>query len=609
MREESEAPEGEDGPEELLQIAEQNLALNVAMARLPQDDADAQALLKAQAHVLHLQAEHLHEQREVQLSHLKARRISEWMKVGLQGLTGLVGLFIAAIVLALVIGAARSRDVVVEAFETPPALAARGVTGKVVASGMLDALNHLQAATRATAAKRNLASAWRGDIKVEVPETGVSIGELRLLMRDLLGHDLHIDGDLTMASSGALTLTVRGDTFPSRSFTGGAEELDGLTTRAAEYAYGAIDPYLLATYLSNAGRTAETLVFLAAAFPDAAEAERPDLLNQWGNAFSGSGRLGQAAVKYRAALALRPDFWKAWGNLVLALGSAGREEAAFAEGTAMARAKARRGDVDASPTSRDAFDMLVQDWTRDFADLTWDMRTHGRSGTSSTAAPADLAWVEAERHDWPTALAHLDEADVDDPSTIITRGRIAARRAMEAGDPAGAAAALAPVVARVDADPSLRGVFPTLSCDLGLAYALSGRRNEGMRLLDAGARRTACRAAKGDALAAGGDWPGALAAYRAAITLAPDLPLPYQKLGLALLRRDDRVGAAAMFARAHERGPHWADPRKGLGDTLARQGRWSAARDAYDAALADAPHWVTLGAARAVAKTRAEIGA
>ena len=41
-----------------------------------------------------------------------------------------------------------SRRVVIEPFGAPPALAARGLTGKVVATGLLDELSRLQDATR-----------------------------------------------------------------------------------------------------------------------------------------------------------------------------------------------------------------------------------------------------------------------------------------------------------------------------------------------------------------------------------------------------------------------------------------------------------------------------
>ena len=48
-----------------------------------------------------------------------------------------------------------------------------------------------------------------------------------------------------------------------------------------------------------------------------------------------------------------------------------------------------------------------------------------------------------------------------------------------------------------------------------------------------------------------------------------------------------------------------ADPLKGWGDALAREGRWSEAVAKYDEALKNAPAWTALRQARATAARRA----
>jgi hypothetical protein len=48
------------------------------------NDPELDAFLREQTRLARLQTEHLHEQREVQLSHLKLRRFNEWMKAALQ---------------------------------------------------------------------------------------------------------------------------------------------------------------------------------------------------------------------------------------------------------------------------------------------------------------------------------------------------------------------------------------------------------------------------------------------------------------------------------------------------------------------------------------------
>lgn len=588
--------DAEDGPE-IPSADPTSYVTGLALGRLSggSDDQDARMLFRDQARMLRLQAEHLHEQREVQLSHLKARRISEWLKVALQVMTAMVGLLVAGLVGALILDAALSRTVVVDAFDAPPALAARGETGKVVANSVLDGLTRLQAATRATAAKRKLAGAWSGDIKIEVPETGVTVGELKSLLHGMFGHDVHVDGDLVQEADGGLALTVRGDDITPKTFTGGAGDLDALAAKASEYVYGQADPYLLAAYLSTAGRSEDALAFLAEAYPRARPEERPDLLNQWGNALFGLDRLPEAVAKYRAAVALRGDFWKAWSNLVLVLEGAESEEAAYREGLRMAAAADRSARNDRPRAGlRNAFDALVQDWGASDRDLISDMDRYGRNGTYSTADAAAIAYVEAQRHDWNAAEQDLVASDPDDPSTASLSAMIRADRALEQGDARQAVALLEPAYARYQASASTRAYFPQIPCYIGLAYALSGAAAQAQEAFTRGGRWLSCYSFRGEALEHAGDWNGAVQAYKAAIALGPDLPFAYQRFGLALLRHGSPQAAITEFAAAHARGPHWADPLKGWGDALKAVGRPAEAADRYAEALAYAPHWQAL---------------
>ena len=59
-------------------------------------DARLDAVLEEQARFLRLQSEHLHEQRELQLAHLRVRRWRDRLWLTLQALTILVGLAVLA---------------------------------------------------------------------------------------------------------------------------------------------------------------------------------------------------------------------------------------------------------------------------------------------------------------------------------------------------------------------------------------------------------------------------------------------------------------------------------------------------------------------------------
>ena len=79
----------------------------------------------------------------------------------------------------------------------------------------------------------------------------------------------------------------------------------------------------------------------------------------------------------------------------------------------------------------------------------------------------------------------------------------------------------------------------------------------------------------------------------------PVLALRLYRLGRRLAARGSLLdGAERLFRTASEMGPRFADPLKGWGDVLAREGRWNEALAKYDEALKAAPAWAALRQAR-----------
>ena len=312
--EEAERPEGD------VQAGLDPVAASLATAAAGADRnvaADLKAYLKRQARLVELQTEHLHEQRMVLLSSLRIRRTTDRLKLGMQLFFILVATALGLGAAVMVFDAFNSRSVVVETFDAPPALAARGLSGKVIASGVLDALTRLQQATHSNQAARELSNAWTSDVKVEVPETGVSIGEIDRMLKARFGHDIHIEGDLVQTDAGGLALTIRGDGVAPKTFEGGQGEMDKLTTQAAEYAYGQSQPALYAVYLTRSGRDAEAVDFAKKTYSGVDTAERPYLLNAWGNALENTGASAREALPlYSEAVRLKPDYWTGYANLM-----------------------------------------------------------------------------------------------------------------------------------------------------------------------------------------------------------------------------------------------------------------------------------------------------
>ena len=569
----------------------------------------AAQFLRDQSTLLKTQTAEIEEQRTLRVSHLrsqshegKLRRFGQRVRNGMQVFTALVFTLISAGLGVMVYDAFNTRSVVVEPFDTPPALLARGLSGKVVAGGLLDELTRLQAATRASAAKRNLSNAWTGDIKVEVPETGISLGEIDRMLKARFGHDLHIEGDLVQADAGGLALTVRGDNLLPKVFTGGAGELDKLTSQAAEYIYGQSQPTLWEVYLSNAGRNAEAVAFAKAAYATTSAEDRPYLLNEWANALGNTGAPPLAALSlYREALKQKPDFWVAYNNVMNDQGLLGDEEGLWRTGEAMRRAAGGRPGraPELYYENEDTLTWNLQAWR---AATIADVAAHQGVGTGTASEGPAIADVDVRLHDYAEAEFQLQTAqgDAKDPTIAAITHFIHGRIATEAGDGARAAAEMEAFAAAF-ADPLVSNNYPGYPCWVAPAEALAGHPDKADAALKAGGRYVDCTRFRGDILDHRGDWAGAQKAYAEAVAIAPDLPAGYYSWGVALARHGDLAGAIAKLQAANQRGPHWADPLKAWGDVLARQGRWKEALGKYDQALKYAPAWAELHQARDVA--------
>ena len=554
---------------------------------------EARAFLRKHTELVDLQVKHFE-------NDYMLRRLGERVRIGIQILFVITGVVLVAGAGALVWSASRSESVVVDAFDAPPALAQRGETDRVVAGDVLDELTKLQSATRSAGIKKSLTGAWAGDIKVEIPDTGVSLGEVERLLKDNLGHDLHIGGALVQAPDGALALTVRGDGVLPKTFTGA--DLPTLARQAAEYIYGEAEPYLYATYLIDMNRNSDAVAFLAQAYPRARDADRPDLANTWGNAFIGLGRWPEAAAKYRLVISQNRHYWKAWSNLVGILSPTEGEEASYRAGTEMrALAKASPADDQPQAVYWENYELLVQDWPAELRELQGDAALNNGAGAQNMIDGPGLADAAARLHDWQSVEKYLAASDPGDPTTKAEGLLIPAYRALDREDYAAAIAPLALFYKQWLGDPNVQYTYEDQPCFLGLAYAMTGRMVEADAVFARMGRWLSCYCYRADGLDHAGDWRGAVAAYRAAIALAPDLPLAFDRWGLALLRHGDLNGAAAAFRESNTRGPHWAEPLKHWGDVLVRRHRFADAVAKYDEALKIAPKWDALSAARASA--------
>lgn len=572
--------------------------------------------LSEQTQLLRVQKEHLKDEHAARLHMLQSearevdiRRFSLRLRVGFQ-------LFVVLIVTTLGVGVAvmihdafSSRSVVIDAFGAPPSLAPQGLNGQVLAADLLDVLTRIQAASRANVEHRQLSNAWTNDIAIDVPETGISIGQIERTLKERFGHDQHIDGDLVRTDSGGLALTVRGTGILPQTFTGDAGALSSLLTQAGEYVYGQSQPGLWTAYLSNNGRDADAIRFAQAAYARVALSERPYVLNYWANALVDEGAAGadaKALPLYREAVRLKPDFWIGYNNIMNALFGLGDEEGVVRAGKQLLKAAGGRPGR-SSEIYYQNYDQTVWDLPAEHAELLADADAHGGVGTAAVSGGAEylaVAQIEVLMHDVEAAALRLQTTPVD-AGNIPDVAAAAMDRALlaeERGDLAAAAGAW-DAYAAAYANPTVSTNNPNTICFAAVTYEKTGQSAKADAALAAvGALRFVdCDRFRGDVLDLRGDWAGAQAWYAKAVKLAPDVPSGYYSWGVALARHGDVNAAAAKLQEANQKGPHWADPLKAWGDVLERQGKTAEALAKYDEALQYAPKWQQLQQARAAA--------
>jgi tetratricopeptide (TPR) repeat protein len=548
------------------------VAANVA-SQSPGVAADTSAMFRKQTEVLELQKKNLEAEYEFFESEAGPRLLALRLRTSFQLFFALFATVIGVGVAVLIYDAFSSHRVVMEPFDTPPALAAQGFTGKVVASGVLDELSHLQEATRSSFTARSLSGAWSNDIRLDVPEAGISVSDMSRLLRERFGHDVRIDGGLVQTPTGGLALTVRGIGVPAKTFAGPPTELDKLTRNAAEYVYSKSQPARWSYYLVEAGRNAEAIEFCRAAYVGADPAERPGLLSNWGNAIENSGKSNrEAIILYRAAIKARPDFWIAYTNLMNALMVDGDEESAWRAGEDM------RAVAGGRPGRAPEVQYLNWDY------LTWNLRAwldatvadseNGGGSLLSPPGPA-IAEVNARMHDADAAELAIKTTseDANDPGVAAIIHFVRGWLATEAGDATDAATEME-AFGKAYADPIVSTNNPGYHCWIAPAEEAAGHPDKADALLKSAGTYVDCYRFHADILDGRGNWPGAQKAYADAVKLAPDLPAAYYS---------------------------WGDPLKAWGDVLMKQSQPKEALAKYDEALKYAPNWKQLKEAREAA--------
>ncbi|HYE44331.1 MAG TPA: tetratricopeptide repeat protein [Caulobacter sp.] len=541
---------------------------------------------------------------------LKHETLIGWQIAGqragfvLRVMTAIAGLLAAIVAGWAVWDASRYQGLVVQAFSAPPDLVARGLTGEVIAGELLDDLVRMQTQTESVRAAGSYAIDWGDKVEVEIPQTGVSIGDLQRVLREQLGRETRISGVVYRLPDGRLSVTARTGGAAGETFVGPETEFDALILKAAESVYGQTQPYRYAAYLKAAGRTEEAIKVLAG-FQGRKDVEAAWALRGWAYIDMDAGHNREALAKLKQAIAIAPDMAALHYTLHQAEGQLGHNEAAL---TALRRAKSlfRSGrSKEVSPegvaTMLHIMDAQELALTGDFLGLARLERPNDGFGLAGQSRSIDKALAWGPAHEPEKALARLAERPLwndDVPAHRFEDARhhyALATRLTAAGDWAGAIPHLRSAWTLIEqtggADAARLFVGPLLA----EALARSGRLAEAQAMVapmpddsDDGLQARAIVAALA------GDRAGSDRLFARLIARAPSIPFGYAAWGQARLARGEAAEALKLFRQARGRAPNWADPLKLEGDALMALGRPRQARAAYARAARLAPRWGAL---------------
>jgi tetratricopeptide (TPR) repeat protein len=639
----SEEAERLDAGAEAAAVGADPAALALGLAGADRDKANAylddqRALVADQRKLVQLQAKELAHELKLRHWSLQLRHASAILKLALEVSAAAVGLALVCFIGALLWNAAHDDGLIVESFSVPPDLAAHGLTGQVVATQMLDNLSDLQARTVSIRAPSSYANDWGNNLKVEIPDTGVSIGELNNYLHRLLGHQTRISGEVVHTETG-LAVTARSGVERGKRYSGPESDFDALLQQAAEAVYASTQPYRYGIYLSQQGKVAEAITFMERNRHSGTPTEQAWLTFGLGTRLSNSGRLSEGAEASRAAVMVNPNFANGWSQLAQTERSLGHAQAAVAASRTYLRLSngSRFKDLwpDVVPQTLAVVSCLNDELVGDYADATKQIRAgypgmdfstdigkqvqalaSSRTIQAGINVPLTFAMASIADHDTgriPRAIADapvIAQAFAEAAAARGTRGQamsdstlqtfryvglslaaemddwarvLQSAKAMEAQQPS------------IDAaDAAIIRLYPPTVIWPVVAQA------EAMRGDFAAAHAEIdktpgdcdlCLRMRGKIDAAEKNYDGAAFWFARAAQLAPSIPFAFTDWGQMLLAKGDPDAAIAQFTIANQKGPHFADPLEGWGEALMAKNQSHLALARFAEAEKYAPNW------------------
>ena len=542
-----------------------------------------------------------------QLAQLHLSHFREWLYTSAEIVLGLIILLIFVGIASAVWTAAHDNGLVIESFSVPADMSARGLTGEVVASRLLDKLSQLQAKTVSSRAASSYANDWGKDIKVQIPETGVSIGQLDAYLRGWLGNETHISGEVYRDTSGNLLLTARVGSDAGPVFSGKEADLDKMLQAAAESVYQRTQPYRYAVYLGSLDPNDQTkadAVYRRLAASGSPQ-ERAWAYVGLSNIYKNRNQPDEALRALKKALELRPNFAMATLNISQNEGGLQHDEAAY-DWTRKLVTSLQSGDASDMDTRAAQFNMLNAKGT--LATSTGDFQEQLKLDAQGEILPGSENFLETLRQNDMLAYGALHDSEavhgaISDTAPSTDKNVILNRTAVMLSTYYGLerwndVVAVADTLEVMSADLGTaaisfeeRFVRPFASVAMAMRGNLRGANN---RIAHTALDCDLCVRARGKIDAAAHRWDAAAYWFAMVSARSPSIPFADTDWGQMLLQKGDADAAIAKFESAHRKGPHFADPLEGWGEALMMSKRSDLALAKFREANAYAPHWARL---------------
>ena len=239
-------------------------ALDEARAN-PELQPEVTAFFQAQTELARDQRRHMAAQFKLEL---RAKFLDVWskrLKLLLQSMTVAVGALAAFALGAVAWDAHQDRALGIAPVDAPPDFSARGLTGRVLAGQLQDKLARMQRETVDLNAPAKVRADEEREIKVEMPEAGLSLAEVQTLLQQWLSRRIEVQASLSHppeAPEGALVATVRAGDEPGEQLVQADGSVDAALQKAAEHVYEDVYPARYAFWLDQHGRTEEAIPIL-----------------------------------------------------------------------------------------------------------------------------------------------------------------------------------------------------------------------------------------------------------------------------------------------------------------------------------------------------------